>query len=453
MLENGGSLVIAEADGDRVLAGMLLGIGGEVRQHGHLTLSGGLVQISKGSDEFGGMWQAGANILVDANGGRFELLSGSALSVSQDKHVTISADFVNRGRVFLAESSELRLTGEVAQNALGILTAGEWVLSGGSQLFLSGSPIEKIGAGASVFLGDESRFEGLALTANDGELQLDSNAVLELTGDFTNAGELNIGSQTSLAINGVFDNAGVFSSDDGFIDALQLDNRGTMTLKSGSLQVRNLTTNRGAMTLDGADVNGGFIFANAPGATLTLNDAVLNAATLSLQGTVRGTGVLNGEVHNFGTLAPGASPGTLEINGSLIAEPGSEMVIEFAGLEPGEFDLIEVHGDAVLDGTLKIYFLEGYLPRAGDSLDFLRVDGILQGAFADILFPELAPGFRFTTQFNAGQFRIVALTDFATVPTPAPAVLFSTCAVLLALSGRRGRHGRPASRTARGEFE
>jgi hypothetical protein len=377
--------------------------------------------------------------------------------------VTISADFVNRGRVFLAESSELRLTGEVAQNALGILTAGEWVLSGGSQLFLSGSPIEKIGAGASVSLGEASRFEGLALAANDGELVLFANATLDLTGDFANAGKVEIGARSILAIDGRFDNAGEFDSAGGGITAAQLDNRGNMVLRPGSLLsgsevfsslvVRNLTTNKGEMTLDEVRVTGGFIFANAPGATLTLKDAVLNAGTLSLQGTVRGTGMLNGEVQNFGTLAPGASPGTLEINGSLIAEPGSEMVIEFAGLEPGEFDLIEVHGDAVLDGTLKIYFLEGYLPRAGDSLDFLRVDGILQGAFADILFPELAPGFRFTTQFNAGQFRIVALTDFASVPTPAPAVLFATCAVLLAMSGRRGRHGRPASRTARGEFD
>ena len=436
-------LLIDGAAGERVLAGTLFN-NGRIEQSGDLVLSGG--RIFYGGKFANSHWSLSADIVVDGLGGRIELINGALLEVAADKQVSIAADFSNRGEVHLQANSKLAVTGAVTQNALGVLTGGKWKLDSDSRLSLAGGPIEKIGAGASVTLAKRSVFEGLELVANDGTLELDSLAELETAADFTNAGELRVKEGSSLFVNGTFDNSGEVFSGNGAIVVKVLENRGTMTLSSGTLNATVLATNKGNMTLHRMVVNGGVIFANAPGATLILQNTRLNAETLSLQGTFRGTGVLNGEVHNFGTLAPGASPGTIEINGDFIAEAGSTLVVEFAGLGDGEFDLIEVHGDAALDGTLEIRFLDGFLPTRGDQLDFLAIDGSLTGAFAQFLFPELAPKFEFATQFADGRFGIVALTDAAAVPIPPAAGLLS--AGLALLWARRHRAGGIGTKSA-----
>ena len=56
-----------------------------------------------------------------------------------------------------------------------------------------------------------------------------------------------------------------------------------------------------------------------------------------------------------GTVAAGASPGTLTINGDYTQGPGGTLQEEIAGTTPGtQFDQLVVTGDVTLDGTLAI---------------------------------------------------------------------------------------------------
>ena len=428
-------LEITPGSGERILAGTLINEG-EVKQTGVVTLSGGRIQTGKAKGL--SQWRLGADVLIGANGGRFEVVEDGELIVELGTHATMAADFVNHGKLSLEDASSLNVSGAVAQNSLGILTAGRWALGNESRLTLAGGPIEKIGAGAEVFLSAASVFDSLALAANDGKLLLGDGARLETPAEFVNAGTMEMGEASSMTINGTFDNAGELRGHGAQIQTGKLENRGLMVLDQGtSVQALGIATNGGRMELRDATVDGDQIFANAPGAVLILDKANINAAILSLQGTLRGSGVLNGEVHQFGTLAPGQSPGTIEINGDFVAENGSTLVIEFAGLDEGEFDVLEVHGDATLGGTLEIRFLDGFLPKRGDLLAFLAVDGALDGAFMQILFPGLAPGFDFTAQFVDGKFAIAALSDASAVPLPSSLVLLGGGIAVLARR-RRG---------------
>ena len=48
------------------------------------------------------------------------------------------------------------------------------------------------------------------------------------------------------------------------------------------------------------------------------------------------------------------------------------LVIEVTGLAPGQFDVLAVSGDVTLNGTLEVRFLDGFLPKQGDHVDFLQ---------------------------------------------------------------------------------
>ncbi|MDX2182663.1 MAG: hypothetical protein SFW08_01645, partial [Gemmatimonadaceae bacterium] len=317
-LENHHVLVIGDDAGERILAGSLLTRGELVQQRGVLSLSGGLVQLETVGSEpnaASGGWQSSADIVVDANGGRVDVQKGARFAVVAQRQVTVAADFFNQGRVSLGTGSELQLTGEVGQNALGVLTGGGWTLDAHARLALSGGQIETIGAGAEVDLGEGSVFDGLALSRNDGGLRLSAKATLDVAADLTNAGQFVAVDDAQLTVADLFDNPGQFTGLNAAVSASQLVNRGSLTLVGGSLVTTGVLRNEGEMRLDRVGVNAGVIFANEVGASLTLDAAVINAELFALNGAIHGTGILNGAVRQFGTLAPGASPGTLIVNG------------------------------------------------------------------------------------------------------------------------------------------
>jgi T5SS/PEP-CTERM-associated repeat protein len=104
--------------------------------------------------------------------------------------------------------------------------------------------------------------------------------------------------------------------------------------------------------------------------------------------------------------------GTLTVNGDYEQQDDAVLVIEVAGLEPGQFDVLRINGNATLDGTLEAHFLDGFLPKAGDSVDFVQITGGVIGSFAQVSFPELAPGFDADLTLTAdGKLRLTARSD------------------------------------------
>ena len=155
----------------------------------------------------------------------------------------------------------------------------------------------------------------------------------------------------------------------------------------------------------------------ATGTLVLQNQAVVSAGGAILVGgggLIAGTGTLSAPtrvVTNGGIIQPGLSPGTLTIDANFVQKSSGLLKMEVAGLEAGKFDVLHVTGTATLDGTMQVMFLNGYLPKRGDAVPLLEVDGTVTGDFAHIVFPQLASGFQIKTEMVNGKYQLTALND------------------------------------------
>jgi fibronectin-binding autotransporter adhesin len=133
-------------------------------------------------------------------------------------------------------------------------------------------------------------------------------------------------------------------------------------------------------------------FANA--GTIALEGGTVNTSTLTNTGRLTGVGTVTGSVDNqSGAVAPGASPGTLTVNGSYTQGAAGSLEVEIAGTGAGQFDKLAVSGNATLGGTLALLPIGGYAGSAavGDSVTFLTYGGTRTGQVATTTVnPELA---------------------------------------------------------------
>lgn len=121
--------------------------------------------------------------------------------------------------------------------------------------------------------------------------------------------------------------------------------------------------------------------------------------------TLTGGGVVAGNVHNSGTLAPGNSPGTLRVRGNYHQKPDGTLEIE-AG--PSGQDLLLVDGRVRLAGNLVIDN-DGVL-QFGDGLTFLRTGSTIEGEFDSITFTHAQEG-RTRLMTRDGEVSLVIAPD------------------------------------------
>jgi len=224
---------------------------------------------------------------------------------------------------------------------------------------------------------------------NSGAILVDGGT-LQVRSDFTfdhNAGSVNVinGGQ-AIFTDGLFDdfswNGGSIASDGsgtlgfGWLGVLK---GGTSVLAdmNASLQILFIQ-NGNTLRLQnaGLTMNRPFALPQAinAGAGLTLATATVTSTTpIDVDGLLGGIGTINGDVAvNAGAIAPGASPGTLTINGDLTLSPSSTVQIELGGNTQGvSYDLLAVNGLATLDGAMDVSMFGGFLPQSGDLFDIM----------------------------------------------------------------------------------
>ena len=180
-------------------------------------------------------------------------------------------------------------------------------------------------------------------------------------------------------------------------------------------------TGNGSVTIDGGSdlhaLGNGVVGFDEPGmvrltggaATLHVDGTLVNAT----HGVISGNGrLIARRMINNGFISPGLSPGVIAIEGDYEQAPDGVLRMEIAGLGDGEFDVLQVTGHATLAGTLEVHMLNGYLPRAGDSVGFVQVGGGVSGNFSQITFPELADGFDAELALASdGTLRLTARSD------------------------------------------
>jgi hypothetical protein len=211
----------------------------------------------------------------------------------------------------------------------------------------------------------------------------------------------------------------------GFVDvddsALLTVNRVLAISATGQVEVAPNTT-PGEMEA----ASGGRVFVGTDGFGPDGAVRVGHGGIFSGKGTQTGTTVKAAKVIGKvivgagGKFQPGGDPGFFTIDGDLdlsdggSAKGGGEMDVEVASTgTPGtDYDEVITSGSTTLGGTLRLVLLEGYKPKAGDTLEIVKAKS-LTGAFAEVS----APGLTLNPVQGSGKLA-VKVTSVADVPAP-----------------------------------
>jgi autotransporter-associated beta strand protein len=187
---------------------------------------------------------------------------------------------------------------------------------------------------------------------------------------FLGANNLTVGSNNlSTTFSGVIQDGDGFGGG-GTGGSLTKIGSGTLILSGANTYTGNTNVNRGVLQVDGS---------------ITSNTSVNHGGTLA------GTGTINGNVMSNGKVSPGDSPGVLTVVNNYTQAQYAALMIQIAGTNTGQFSVLNVLGNANLNGFLDPVLLNGFVPIIGDSFTFLNYAS-LTGEFARILHPVFNNG-------------------------------------------------------------
>jgi len=155
------------------------------------------------------------------------------------------------------------------------------------------------------------------------------------------------------------------------------------TVYAGTLNVNGLLNTDTFNIYSGAFANiYGTVTANTTNNSGTLIVDGLLQSLLNNYGFLGGTGTIRGDVHNWATISPGNSIGTLTIDGDYYHYSGATYVAEIS--RNGRSDLLYITGRAYLNGGTVRTHLPRKLYTDGFDWTILKADGGVSGRFSNI---------------------------------------------------------------------
>jgi|GEM_PF-961658 len=358
---------------------------------------------------------------------------------------------ISPGAVFNGPGQALLNTGSYATS--GLFTATNLTLGGGATLtgnsslggtftwtsghFNNGSTTTiPVGATLSIATGANHDFNTHAFVIN-GTVNWTGGALRSgSSGSILNAGTWN--DTASAAINN--DYGGAFAT---------FTNSGTYNkLAAGTTTVSIPFINQGSLVVTEGTLRFASTFQQTAG-TLNLSSGTnLQFDTgLSLTvGTLSGTGTVVGNISSASVIAPGHSPGTLNVTGNLSLLSTSTLLFELGGISQGDdYDFLSVSGNAALGGSLQITVISGF----GATLNSTQTFSILSSSVLSGAFTNVASGQRLYSSDGVGSFLVnygagsafgtnnVVLTNFVPVPEPATYALLVLGLIVVAVAAHR----------------
>lgn len=159
------------------------------------------------------------------------------------------------------------------------------------------------------------------------------------------------------------------------------------------------------------------VWARGHGKLLRLGSLTRRAIAEEPDQTLSGNGTVIGSVNNRGTIAPGASIGTLTITGDAASTTDGRMWMEVDNATTTK-DLLQVNGALTYDGTLIVTNVSATPYTAGQVLKLFNAGGY-SGAFATIVLPGVS-------EYDATQLTVDGtLKVLSTIPTTPTELTFT----------------------------
>lgn len=185
---------------------------------------------------------------------------------------------------------------------------------------------------------------------------------------FLGANNLTVGSNNlSTTFSGVIE-------DNGFSGSLTKIGKGTFNLKGANAYTGQTNVNGGVLQVDGSTSSNAFI---------------------NNKGDLAGVGTVNGNVTNYGgTVSPGdplGVPGVLTVSNNYMQTPSATLTVQIGGTDPGQISVLNVLGNANLNGSLDPELINGFVPDVGQSFTILGYASVT-GSFSHIKNPVFDHG-------------------------------------------------------------
>ncbi|UQY87911.1 autotransporter-associated beta strand repeat-containing protein [Stenotrophomonas rhizophila] len=470
---------VSHSGGTTVNEGELT-LSGQNTYTGGTTLNGGVLNVSSDGNlggATGGLTFNGGTLHTtgDVNSDRDVVLAGDGtFTTDTNTTLTNSGDVSGMGGLIKNGEGGLELTGTVSHSGGTTVNEGELTLSG-QNTYTGGTTLNGgvLNVSSDGNLGDASG----GLTFNGGTLQASSSMTTSRSMVLDSVGALRSSEGSTLTVNGPISGGGTLVADgQGTLVLGAANTHAGGTLISGgtvvlahagglgsgavaindatlrttvdtqvaqpllvmgeaTLDVASGTTTQLTGMLDGSRSTGCFIKSgagrlNMAGTAVLANGTCVNEGTLSAngvllsnvqverEGTVRGTGTIAGNMRVDGTLAPGNSPGTLAVTGTVALTDDATLQIDIdgygTGAGAGNYSRLLVSGAAgrfVANGTLQplLRGISGnagntFTPKVGDMFRIVSGEGGVTGTFDRILQPTegLAARTRFQVYYTTG---------------------------------------------------
>ncbi len=283
----------------------------------------------------------------------------------------------------------------------------------------TGGTIRGAGTGAAIQTGDggDTLNNAGTITGDNGQaIDLGSgNDTLTVTGGSI-SGDIDGGTGTNTATF----NPGTGNT---FSYAGSISNFSSVDISSGNVILSGASTYSGNTT-----VSGTLSVTNSTGSATGSGDVTVNST-----GTLKGTGDIAGNVSvaSGGTIAPGLSPGTLNIDGNLSIVDGSLFAFELGTTS----DLLNIGGSLNFTGggTALFDILNTGSLTAGSNYTLMNYNSVSGLALSNLAFGSTPAGF--AGQFTLGASSLTLHVD--SVPEPSRALLGGLGLAVLALRRRR----------------
>jgi hypothetical protein len=377
-------------------------------------------------DATGALDGTGVMTLNGNVGGRGDLIIGDTFTMTQGSSHTINGKgdiagnggvtFVNNGTVNAnATPRGIDISGGMSVTNNNLLEA-----TNGSTIAFDRVNVDQTGGGTILATGSSSK------------VQLGGSFYGHITGGILNGTTGGIVSSVASQLDGSITNSGSYETPANGITLLyatNLTNNGTMTINDNTALFRFDTNNT---AIDGI---GSIVLTNNAQMIVNGGQAVTNGSNH----TIKGSGTIGiaggGSLINNGTIAPGLSPGQLNVNGNLQINFPAKLSFEIGGTTPAtQFDVLNSASILSLNGKLILNLINGFIPQSTDTFTIVTTPSVLGGNFTNV-----KSGGRMNTEDGSGSFQVdyhvlnntplsqkVTLSNFGPVLPPSQGLNIST---------------------------